>query len=115
MTFGTTKVDYGVKDGNLFVVTDASALPGSSKLASDPVYSAAASELPLPSSSLGIAYIDFAKLAALSKSGSSIVKGLGSSSGASANLSNLEGLSSLLGYATANGDKIEYKALLSTK
>jgi hypothetical protein len=29
-------------------------------------------------------------------------------------MSNLEGLSSLLGYATANGDKIEFKGLLST-
>jgi hypothetical protein len=29
-------------------------------------------------------------------------------------MSNLEGLSSLLGYATANGNKVEFKGLLST-
>ena len=115
LTFGTTKIDYGVKDGNLFVVSDASALPGNSKISSDPVYNAAATELPVPASNLGFAFIDFAKLASLSTSGSSIVKGLGSSSGANTNLSQLEGLSSLLGYASASGDKVEIKALLSTK
>ena len=115
LTFGTTKIDFGVKDGNLFIVTDASALPGGAKLTSDPAYKAAAAGLSIPSSNLGVAYIDFTKLAALSKSGSSIVKSLGSSSGSSANLNNLEGLSSLLGYATANGDKFELKGLLSTK
>lgn len=127
LTFGTTKIDYGVKDGNLFIVTDASALPGSAKLSSDPAYSAAAAELPIPASNLGVAYIDFAKVSALSKSsiaksGSSIVKSLGGSSGAKANskgantnMNTLEGLSSLLGYATANGDKVEVKGFLSTK
>jgi len=115
VTFGTTKIDYGVQGGNLFVVTDASALPGSSKLSSDPVYKAAATELPIPASNLGVAYLDFAKLAALSKSGSSIVNSLGSSSSSKANLNNLDGLSSLLGYATANGGKVEIKAFLSTK
>jgi hypothetical protein len=127
LTFGTTKIDYGVKDGNLFIVTDASALPGSAKLSSDPAYSAAAKELSIPASNLGVAYIDFAKLSALSKSsiaksGSSIVKSLGGSSGAKANssganknMNTLEGLSSLLGYATANGDKFELKAFLSVK
>ena len=115
ITFGTTKLDYGVKDGNLFVVTDAGALPGNAKLSSDPAYNAAATELPVPASNLGVAFIDFAKLTALSKSGSSIVKSLGSSSGANTNLSGLEGLSSLLGYASANGDKVEIKAFLSTK
>jgi hypothetical protein len=114
LTFGTTTLYYGVKDGNLFIVTDASALPGNAKLSSDPGYKAAAAELSIPSSNLGVAYIDFAKLAALSKSGSSVIKSLGSSSGVNANMSNLEGLSSLLGYATANGDKIEFKGLLST-
>jgi hypothetical protein len=115
LAFGTTKIDFGVKDGNLFVVTDASALPGSAKLTSDPAYKAAATELSIPSSNLGVAYIDFVKLAALSKSGSSIVKSLGSSSGSSANLNNLEGLSSLLAYVTASGDKIELKGMLSVK
>jgi hypothetical protein len=119
VTFGTTKVDLGVKDGDLFVVTGASALPGSSKLASDPAYSAAATDLPIPASNLGVAFIDFTKLAALSNSGSPIVgslsSSLGSSSSTKANLSQLEGLSSLLGYASANGDKVEVKAFLSTK
>ena len=119
VTFGTTKVDLGVKDGDLFVVTGASALPGSSKLASDPAYSAAATELPIPASNLGVAFVDFSKLAALSNSGSPIVgslsSSLGSSSSTKANLSQLEGLSSLLGYASANGDKVEVKAFLSTK
>jgi hypothetical protein len=113
-SFGTTKLDYGVKDGNLFLVTDAAALPGNTKLSSDPGYSADATELPIPASNLGVAYVDFAKLAALSKSGSAITKSLGSSS-TSANLSQLEGLSSLLGYASANGTKVEIKAFLSTK
>jgi hypothetical protein len=113
------KIDFGVKDGNLFLVTDSGALPGSSKLTSDPVYSAAAAELPVPASNLGVAYVDFAKLAALSKSSSSIVgslsSSLGNSKSASTNLSQLDGLSSLLGYASASGDKIEVKAFLSTK
>jgi hypothetical protein len=119
VTFGTMKIDFGVKDGNLFLVTDSGALPGSSKLTSDPVYSAAAAELPVPASNLGVAYVDFAKLAALSKSSSSIVgslsSSLGNSKSASTNLSQLDGLSSLLGYASASGDKIEVKAFLSTK
>jgi hypothetical protein len=124
LTFGTTKIDYGVKDGNLFLVTDASALPGSAKLSSDPAYKAAATGLSVPASNLGVVYLDFAKLSALSKSsiarsGGTILKGLGgsstSASGASANLSNIAGLSSLLGYATANGDKVEFKAMLATK
>jgi hypothetical protein len=118
VTFGKTNLYLGVKDGNLFVVTDANSLPGITTLSSDPVYSAAAKELSIPASNLGVAYIDFAKLVALSKSGSSIVSGLGSSTGTNANLSNLdslEGLSSLLGYATANGDKFELKAFLSVK
>ena len=119
VTFGTTKIDFGVKDGNLFLVTDAGALPGTGKLSSDSAYSAAAAELPVPASNLGVAYLDFTKLAALSKSGGPIVgslsSSLGSSKSANANLNNLEGLSSLLGYATANGDKIEFKGLLSTK
>ncbi len=119
VTFGTTKIDFGVKDGSLFIVTDAGALPGSSKLSGDPAYSAAATELPIPASNLGVAYVDFAKLAALSKSSSSIVGSLsgslGSSSSAKASLSQLGSLSSLLGYATASGDKIEVKAFLSTK
>jgi hypothetical protein len=115
LTFGTTKIDYGVKDGNLFIATDASVLPGSGKLSSDSAYSAVAAELPIPASNLGVAYIDFTKLAALSSSNSSIFKSLGSSSSTSTNMSNLEGLSSLLGYATANGDKIELKGFLTTK
>ncbi|HEY5478075.1 MAG TPA: hypothetical protein VIJ84_00510 [Gaiellaceae bacterium] len=119
VTFGTTKIDLGVKDGNLFVVTDAAALPGSSKLSSDPTYSAVATELPIPASNLGVVYVDFAKLAALSKSNSSVVGSLsgslGNSKSAKANLSQLGGLSSLLGYATASGDKVEVKAFLSTK
>ncbi len=124
VTFGTTKIDYGVMDGNLFVVTDAGALPGTAKLSGDPTYGAAVAELPVPASNLGVAYVDFTKLAALSKSGSSIIGSLsgslsgslGGSSGANAaSLSDLEGLSSLLGYATASGNKIEIKGLLSTK
>ncbi len=118
VTFGTTKIDYGVKDGNLFVVTDAASLPGATKLSSDSAYSAVASELTIPSSNLGVGYIDFTKLATLAKSGSSVVSSLGSSTGTNANLSNLknlEGLSSLLGYAVANGDKFELKAFLSVK
>jgi hypothetical protein len=114
VTSGATTLYYGVKDGNLFIVTDASALPGNTKLSSDSAYNAAATGLPIPASNLGVAYINFAKLAALSKSGSSVIKSLGSSSGANANMSNLEGLSSLLGYATANGNKVEFKGLLST-
>jgi hypothetical protein len=119
VTFGTTKIDFGVKDGNLFIVTDAGALPGNTKLSSDAAFSAAATELPIPASNLGVAYVDFAKLAALSKSSSSIVGSLsgslGNSSSAKANLSQLGSLSSLLGYATASGDKVEVKAFLSTK
>ena len=114
VTFGTTNLYYGVKDGNLFIVTDANSLPGDTKLSSDTAYSAAATELPIPASSLGVAFIDFTKLAALANSGNAVVTGLGSSSGLSANMSNLEGLSSLLGYATANGSKVEFKGLLST-
>lgn len=114
VTFGTTNLYYGVKDGNLFIVTDANSLPGDTKLSSDTAYSAAATELPIPASSLGVAFIDFSKLAALANSGNAVVTGLGSSSGLSANMSNLEGLSSLLGYATANGSKVEFKGLLST-
>ena len=118
VTFGTTKIDYGVKDGNLFVVTDAASLPGATKLSSDSAYSAAASELTIPSSNLGVGYIDFTKLATLAKSGGSIVSSLGSSTGTNANLSNLEklkGLSSLLGYAVANGNKFELKGFLSVE
>jgi hypothetical protein len=115
LTFGKTSVYYGVKDSDLFVVTDASSLPGSTKLSSDPAYKAVAAELSVPASNLGVAYVDFAKLVALSKSGSSIVSSLGSSSSTNTNLSDLEGLSSLLGYATANGDKFELKAMLSVK
>ncbi|MGA9762339.1 MAG: hypothetical protein WBQ14_07955, partial [Gaiellaceae bacterium] len=115
LTFGTMKIDYGVKDGDLFIVTDVSALPGSSKLSSDPAYSAAATELPIPASNLGVAFVDFAKLAALSKSGSPLVGSLDGSGSATTNLNQLEGLSSMLGYASANGDKVEVKAFLSTK
>lgn len=115
VTFGTTKIDYGVKDGNLFVVTDASSLPGDMKLSSDSLYSAAAAEVTIPASNLGVAYIDFAKLAALSESGSSIVSSLGSSASATTSLSNLDGMSSLLGYAAANGDKFELKAFLTVE
>jgi hypothetical protein len=114
LTFGTTSIYYGVEGGDLFVVTNADALPGGGKLSSDPVYSAAAKELSIPASNLGVAYIDFTKLTKLAASGSTVVKSLGSSS-SSSNLSNLEGLSSLLGYATANGDKFELKAMLSVK
>ena len=119
LTFGKTNVYYGVKDGNLFVVTGASAIPGSSKLSSDVAYAASAGELTVPASNLGVVYLDFAKLAALSKSGSPLVGSLsgslGSSKSATANLSSLDGLSSLLGYASANADKVEFKAFLSTK
>lgn len=114
LTFGTTSIYYGVKDGNLFVVTNADALPGSGKLSSDPAYSAAATELSIPASNAGVGYVDFAKLAKLAKSGSTVVNSLGGSS-SSSNLSGLEGLSSLLGYIAANGDKVELKAMLSVK
>jgi hypothetical protein len=113
LTFGTTSIYYGVKGGNLFVVTNADALPGSAKLSSDPVYSAVAKELPIPAANAGVGYVDFVKLAKLAKSGGTVVKSLGSSS--SSNLSGLEGLSSLLGYAAAKGDKVELKALLSVE
>lgn len=118
VTFGTTKIDYGVKDGNLFIVTDAGSLPGATKLASDSLYSAAAAELSVPASNLGVAYIDFAKLATLAKSGSSVVGSLSSSTGSSANLSNLdqlEGLTSLLGFVVANGDKFELKGFVTVE
>jgi len=114
LTLGKTSIYLGVDGGNLFVVTNADALPGSSKLSSDTVYSAAAKELAIPAANAGVGYIDFAKLAALSKSGSSVVGSLGGSS-SSSNLSSLNGLSAVLGYIAANGDKIELKALFSIK
>jgi hypothetical protein len=118
LTFGTTNVYFGVKDSDLFLVTNADAIPGIAALSSDSAYKAAAAELSVPASNLGVAYIDFAKLATLAKSNSSVVGSLGSSTGTKTNLSNLdnlEGLSSLLGYADANGDKFELKAFLSVK
>ena len=112
------KVYYGVKSGNLFIVTDANALPGAG-ISSDPVYAAAAKVLPVPASNAGVAFIDFAKLDQLSKSSNSVVKSVGSLGGSStAKMSSSfdpRGISSLLGYIVANGDNVELKALLSVK
>ena len=71
LTFSTTSIYYGVKGGNLFVVTSADALPGSAKLSSEPGYAAAAKDLSIPASNAGVAYVDFAKVATLAKSSSS--------------------------------------------
>ena len=75
--------------------------------------------LPIPASNSGVAYVDFANIAQLAKSGSSLVKSaskLGGSSTTkmSTNL-DVQGVSSLLGYIVANGDKLELNALLSVK
>jgi hypothetical protein len=118
LKLGTTTLYYGVKNGNLFIVTDANALPGAG-ISSDPVYAAAAKALPIPASNSGVAYVDFANIAQLAKSGSSLVKSaskLGGSSTTkmSTNL-DVQGISSLLGYIVANGDKLELNALLSVK
>ena len=120
LTLGKTKIYYGVKDGNLFIVTNANALPGAGKLSSDSVYAAAAKALPVPASNAGVAFVDFAQLAQLAKSSDSVVKGLGSSLGGSSTTQmssglDVQGLSSLLGYVAGNGDKVELKALLSVK
>jgi hypothetical protein len=118
LTLGKMKVYYGVKSGNLFIVTDANALPGAG-ISSDPVYAAAAKVLPVPASNAGVAFIDFAKLDQLSKSSNSVVKSVGSLGGSStAKMSSSfdpRGVSSLLGYIVANGDNVELKALLSVK
>ncbi len=118
LTLGTFKLYYGVKNGNLFIVTDANALPGAG-IASDPIYAAAAKALPVPAANSGVVYVDFAKFAQLSKSGNSVVKSVGKLGGsATTKMSSSfdpQGLSSLLGYLVANGDKVELKALLSVK
>jgi len=118
LTLGTTKLYYGVKNGSLFIVTDVNALPGSG-VSGDPVYAAAAKALSVPAANAGVVYVDFAKITQLSKSGNSLVKSVGKLGGSnttkmSSNL-DLQGVSSLLGYIVANGDKIELKALLSAK
>ena len=118
LTLGTTKLYYGVKSGSLFIVTDVNALPGSG-ISGDPVYAAAAKALSVPAANAGVVYVDFAKITQLGKSGNSLVKSVGKLGGSSttkmsSNL-DLQGVSSLLGYIVANGDKIELKALLSAK
>jgi hypothetical protein len=119
LTLGKMKIYYGVKDDNLFIVTNANALPGAGKLSSDPVYSAAAKALSVPASNVAVAFIDFAQLAQLAKSSDSVVKGLGSLGGASTTQMGSgfdpRGVSALLGYIVANGDKVELKAMLSVK
>lgn len=118
LKLGTTTLYYGVKSGNLFIVTDANALPGAG-IASDPVYAAAAKALPVPAANSGVAYVDFTKFAQLSKSGNSLIKSAsklgGSATTKMSSSFNPQGLSSLLGYLVANGDKVEVKALLSVK
>ncbi|MGD0273451.1 MAG: hypothetical protein ABSB96_06970 [Gaiellaceae bacterium] len=119
LTLGKMKIYYGVKDGDLFVVTSANALPGAGKLSSGPVYAAAAKALSIPASNAGVLFIDFAQLAQLAKSGNSVVKSLGSLGGSSTTKTSSgfdpRGVSALLGYIAANGDKVELKALLSVK
>jgi len=118
LTIGKMKIYYGVKSGNLFIVTDANALPGAG-ISSDPVYAAAAKALPIPAANSGVAFVDFANLAQLSKSSNSVVKSVGKLGGSStAKISSsfdARGVSSLLGFIVANGDKIELKAMLSVK
>ena len=122
LTLGKTKIYYGVKGGSLFLVTDANTLPGSG-ISSDPVYAAAAKALQVPEANAGVLFVDFAKIAQLSKSGNSLVKSVGKLAGSSTTKTSTspstsfdpQGISSLFGYVVGNGDKVELKALLSAK
>ena len=120
LTISKTTIYFGVKDGDLFFATDASALPGSAKLTSDPTYSTATAALSVPSANLGVAYLDFAGIAKLGKSPivkslSSSLSSLGSSSSSTVNAKQLSALSALLGYAVGNGTQVELKAILTLK
>jgi hypothetical protein len=115
LTFSNIKVYLGIDNGNLFLTTDANGLLGSGKLTSDQAYTTATGALSVPSESLGVLYVDFAGLATFAESNSSLLQNFGGSSTVTSSMSNLEGLSSLLGYATASGDKVEFKAMLATK
>jgi hypothetical protein len=112
----SARIDYGVENGNLFFVTDEASLPGTAKLSDDPVYSAAAKELSIPSSSAGVFFVDFSRLPALVRSAPSLLQLLSSSTSTTPrNPSSLRHLSSLLGYISGNGNQVELKALLTLR
>jgi hypothetical protein len=115
LQIGAVGIDYGVENGSLFFITDEASFPGTSKIADNPVYSAAAKELSIPSSTAGIFFVDFSKLGTLIQNVESLAQSLGSSSTTVPNLSSLQNLSALLGYISGKGDTIEVKALLTLR
>ena len=126
LTLGKTTLYVGVKGSDLFLATNPAVLPGTSQLSSDPVYAAAAKALPVPDANAGVAYVNFEQLAALSTSNDPLVQSLSKLlkssvtqlGGSSTQLNtdpDLQGLSALLGYIVANGDKVELKAQLTVK
>lgn len=117
LALGAFQIFYGTSEGNLFIVSDETTLPGSAKLTGDASYSSAAEAMDIPDQAAVVFYLNFPQLSKLIETMSSLFQSLGASgtSGMTEITSSLEGYDTVLGYAAANGDVIEFKASVTVK